>query len=131
MNVWIRISSRMNIESDIDSSEATRLKVTAGLNLTVYVTKEHARKAQQQVGGIILEVNAICLADVESEFGKEVTLTADAHNQGSQSSSAYINVCCDGLSYNEDPEEGAAEFEPEAEAWLNQLEGETGFELHQ
>jgi hypothetical protein len=133
----------LDIEDDGDSHSAAHLEINTGLNLTVYVAKEYAEKAQRQAGGIILEVNAACLADVEGEFGNDILLTAGASYEGTQSSSACISVCYDGLPYKMVPNYGPyeagtvepqgdiAEFGTEAEAWITKLEEETGFELHQ
>lgn len=133
----------MDLDSDGDSATAAHLEVNVGLNLTVYVNKECAEKAQREVGGIILEVNAACLPNVENEFGKEVLLTPEAINEGTQSSAAFISLCFDGLPYNMVPNYGPdeagtvepqgeiAEFGPEAEAWFAKFEEATGFELNQ
>ena len=143
VNVWVRISSSMDVEPDIDSSTATLIQINTGLKITVYTAKKYAQKGQQQAGGIILEVDAACLADVEGEFGKEALLTSDECSEGSQPTSAYISVCYDGLPYRDVPNYGRyepgtvepqgviAEFGPEADAWFQKLKEETGFDLHQ
>jgi hypothetical protein len=143
VNVWIRISSSMDVETDIDSSTATRIQINTGLKITVYATKEYAQKGQKQDGGIILEVDAACLADVEGEFGREALLTSGDCGEGSQPTSAYISVCYDGLPYRDVPNYGSyepgtvepqgdiAEFGPEADAWFKKFKEETGFDLHQ
>jgi len=143
MKVWVRVSACMDIDSDLDSYTATHVEIKAGLNLTVYPTRDRAKAAQMRSGGIILEVDATSLADVENEFGKEVLLTAETSDDGKQPSTACISVCYDGLPWKSVPNYGPydpgtvepqgeiAEFGPEAKAWLNDLEEHTGFELHQ
>jgi len=143
MNVWIRVSSKLDIETDGDGVSGASAEIKVGLQITVYAAKANAKEAQQEIGGILLEINANCLADIEGEFGKDVLLSSRTDHEGSQPSSAYITACYDGLDSNEVPNYGPfepgtvepqgeiAEFGPSAMAWIVELEKETGFSLHQ
>jgi hypothetical protein len=143
MNIWIRVSSKLDIETDGDGVSGASAEIKTGLQITVYAAKANAKEAQQEVGGVIFEVEASCLANIESLFGKDVSLSCGTDGEGKQPSSAYMTVCYDGLDSKEVPNYGdfepgtvepqgeVAEFGPTAMAWIVELEKETGFSLHQ
>lgn len=141
MNVRVRVAS--GIREDITRGAKGALEMMPELILTVYATKELAERAQQQLGGIVLDVAASCLAANPLEFGKDVLLISEERSNEVGPSSAYISVCYDGFPYQMVPNYGpyepgtvepqgeVADFGPEADAWLENLEKETGFQMHQ
>lgn len=148
MNVWVRVASR--IRCDCESNERGRpdgsVEISPELSLTIYHSREQAEEGLKAGGGVILEVNASSLGTAElSETREEVVLLPDAadERESRSPSCAFISVCYAGLAHKTVPNYGPhepgtvrpqgdiAEFGPEAETWLSELERETGFQLHQ
>jgi hypothetical protein len=144
MNIWVRVAStiRCGCETGEGIGPDGSLKLIPELNLTVYPSKDQAEGARRNLGGIILEVNAACL-EGQNELGKEVILLSDESRENPAPPSASIGVCFEGLPYTMVPNYGpyepgtvepqgdVADFGPEAVAWFEALEKETGFEMHQ
>lgn len=147
MNVWVRVASGVRCGSDCTERNYGTVEVDSELSLTIYHSKQQAEKAQSIAGGVVLEVNAACLKPLadQSEFGNEVTLTSESSDdaKGASPSEVYISVSYAGLPYKMVPNYGGykpgtvepqgdiAEFGPEAEVWLSELEKETGFDMRQ
>ena len=148
MNVWVRISSAVDFPDDAEDNDERTLpedyaKLKPYLTVTVYASREKAENARQKLGGIVLETSAACLKNIPSEFGTEVILSPRDINEPEGPSEAYISVCFDGLPYKMVPNYGPyepgtvepqgdiADFGPEADAWFEALEQETGFNMHQ
>jgi len=144
MNVWVRVASC--IRSEEGRNPDGSLELHPGLSVTIYHNKQEAEKGQKVSGGIVLQVDAASLAIADqSEFGNEVTLISDSGNEdeGASPAEAYISVCFAGLPHKMVPNYGPyepgtvepqgeiADFGPEADVWLTELEKETGFALHQ
>ena len=140
MNVWVRIRAVLDLESGAGPDVPTQVQVSAGHEVTVYRTQELAGAAQAKNGGIILETDAKGLGKIDLEFGNEVLLVGQEDDCTDTNSSAYLSVFSEGTYVpNFGPHEpGTVELQgdvlkpsADSEAWLDELEKETGFRLFQ
>jgi len=142
MNVWIRVAPDIEVDCETNQKRGTNGEFTLipKLNLTVYPSQKDAGEAQKRLGGVVLEVNCACLRG-QHEW-EDVPLITEI-NEHAAAPNAIIAVNYDGLPHKMVPNYGGyepgtvepqgdiAEFSPEALAWLDKLEKETGFVMHQ
>ena len=142
MNVWIRIVGVLDVEDTYSRESPTKATIQSGLDLTIYRTKEQATAAQIKAGGIVLEVDARCLGEVNNEFGKDVYLLPYKDTEVAETKSTRAAICVACISKlvpnygpnapgTVEPQGEIMEFSSDEEVWLDELTEQTGFDLHQ
>jgi hypothetical protein len=129
MNVWVRIIGVLSVDSNEGRETATKVAVKSGLDLTVYRTKERAKAAQKKAGGIILEVDAKGLGELNSEFGKEILIVRGHEIPEAADISTTVVICV--AAEDVEPQSGDMEFSSDEEGWLDRFAELTNFSLHQ
>lgn len=139
MTVWVRIVALVEGGGE---EPCRAIEVKATLGMTVYRTRAQAEKEHQQFGGIVLEVNAASLRgqsvnqdDVVLHDGVRIDIGAigernafTAVNYADLPHKMVREAMCpepqDESDYCHVPE-----FSPEAKAWLDSLQEQTGWEF--
>jgi hypothetical protein len=89
MRVWTRIYPTMQCDSGGDF-EKESIEVKPGLGINVYPSEGSARKAASEYGGVVLEVGAAELREI-NEFGADFHLGRD-EEEGQSSTAAFVQI---------------------------------------